>query len=84
MFKRVSRLTGVEVNVLMNVTYDVVQRVICDLQTKQERNGSLIYMKRLEPFVVSMQQFGQISKDVEVFPTLPQTMAYVWVSHYQH
>ncbi len=49
-------------------------------QMEQERNGSLMYLKRLEPFLVSMQQFGEMAAAVEMFSSVSRIMAYVWVS----
>jgi hypothetical protein len=50
------------------------------MQTDQERQGSLMYMKRLEPFLLSIQQFGKAAQDTGAFVDLRLAMAYVWVS----
>ncbi len=37
-----------------------------------------MHMKRLEPFLKSMQQLARVAE--EVFSEVPYTMGYVWVS----
>lgn len=79
-FKRMSRLTDAEESDFMKTTYSTVQLYIRELQAEQERTTGLMYMKRLEPFLISMQQFEQVVKVLEVFVNMTQVMAYVWVS----
>lgn len=56
-----------------------VQSLVGDIQAEQERRDSLMYMRRLEPFLDSMQKFNEAAKDTATFSDLPQAMAYVWV-----
>lgn len=77
-FKRVSNLTEAEENNFKNTTFDVALDVIRELQTEQEKNESLMYMMRLEQFLVSMQQFGEIVGELGVFSGI-HFMAYIWV-----
>lgn len=39
-----------------------------------------MYVRRLEPILVSMQQFGEVAKSLEMFDHVSHAMAYVWVS----
>ncbi|PGH01881.1 hypothetical protein AJ80_08953 [Polytolypa hystricis UAMH7299] len=77
-FKRISSLTDVEENDLRRTTFAVVRDVISELHVQQERIEKLMYMKRLEPFVLSMQQFGEVAMVAKVFFDVSYTMAYVW------
>jgi hypothetical protein len=79
-FKGESQLAEEEVREVISTTIDSVQDVIRELQMNQELRGSLMYMKRLEPFLVLMQQFGDVAKTVGVFVGSTDFMAYVWVS----
>lgn len=47
---------------------------------KQLRNRDLMYMKRLEPFLVSMQQFGEVGEALKLSASVPSIMTHVWVS----
>lgn len=75
-----SSLTEAEENDFTSATFGVVRDVIRELQMEQERKENLMYMKRLEPFLVSMQQFCEVAKAVEVFFRVSYIMAYIWVS----
>ena len=58
------------------MVYDVIR----GLQTEQERTQSLMNLKRLAPFLVSIEQFGELCADIDIFHNLPRVMAYIWVS----
>jgi hypothetical protein len=79
-FRRLAGLSEVELRDLASTTLIQVQTVVRDIQTEQERQGTLRYMRRLEPFLVSMQQFSKTVEDSSVFLELPLAMAYVWGS----
>ncbi|KAK0705713.1 hypothetical protein B0H67DRAFT_498262 [Lasiosphaeris hirsuta] len=64
-----------------NTTFQQAQEVIRDIQTEQERNGRLMYMRRVEPFLQSIQQFGKMAEHAGVQSRdLPLIMASIWVS----
>lgn len=46
---------------------------------QQELSRDMKYMARLEPFLVSMEQFGQLTEDILLFSSSSNSMAYVWV-----
>ncbi|KAL2830492.1 hypothetical protein BDW59DRAFT_158405 [Aspergillus cavernicola] len=77
-FKRISELTGDEEKDFMSTTFGVVEDALRELQREQERSQNLMYMQRLEPFLVSMQQFGKIGTMVRAFSSASDIMAYVW------
>lgn len=49
------------------------------MQMQQELSRDMKYMARLEPFLVSMEQFGQLTEDIMLFSSSSDSMAYVWV-----
>ena len=64
----------------MRMTSDVMQAYMHELQTEQEMSGRLMYMKRLEPFLVAMKQFEQALESHAIFDNSTKAMTYVWVS----
>jgi len=56
-----------------------VQVVVGNIQTEQERRGTLMYMRRFEPFLISMQQFSKTAEEADAFVDLPLAMGYIWV-----
>ncbi|CAK37376.1 uncharacterized protein An01g13700 [Aspergillus niger] len=45
-----------------------------------ELSRDMKYMARLEPFLVSMEQFGQLTEDILLFSSSSNSMAYVWAT----
>jgi hypothetical protein len=43
-----------------------------------------MYMKRLEPFLVSMQEYVEVVKLAEVFADISEATSYLWVSNSTH
>ncbi|KAK3294357.1 uncharacterized protein B0H64DRAFT_324187 [Chaetomium fimeti] len=78
-FQRLAGLTEATLRDITTTTFTQVQSIVRQIQTEQERQGSLMYMKRLQPFLVSMQQFSKAVKDTNAFLDLPLAMAYVWL-----
>jgi hypothetical protein len=73
-------LTRDEENEFTSTTFDVAKYAIRELQMEQERNENMMYLKRLEPFLESMQQFSEAVEAAEVFSRVSHIMAHVWVS----
>lgn len=73
------RLTKMEEKEFQSATYATVEDAIREMQLEQERTQDLMYMQRLEPFLLSMQQFGEIANIIEIFSDAQHAMAYVWV-----
>jgi len=80
MFKRTIGLTQAEEDEFKATSFDSLQVFIRTLQQEQERNGRMMYMKRLEPFLVSMNEYVQIIKDFEIFVNISDIISYLWVS----
>lgn len=79
-FRRESTLTTTEEEALKSTTDDDVLQVIRSLQNAQEESGNLMYMGRLEPILLSMQQFGGVAGSLGWLNHNSHAMAYVWVS----
>ncbi|KAK3389796.1 hypothetical protein B0H63DRAFT_104197 [Podospora didyma] len=71
-------LTEVERLSFQDTSFETVRLLCREIQMDQERHGSLMYMKRLEPFMVSMQQFGMVASSVNIFFDVSLAMAHVW------
>ncbi|KAI1749840.1 hypothetical protein F4782DRAFT_511720 [Xylaria castorea] len=77
-FRNVSGLTAAEEKKFQNLTFDMIQAIIRDIQLAQEERQSLMYMQRLEPVLISMKQFAEVSEAIEVTFGLSNPMVYVW------
>ncbi|KAI0546033.1 hypothetical protein F4679DRAFT_559170 [Xylaria curta] len=77
-FRRVSGLSAVEETKFQDLTFEAIQVTIRDIQLAQEERQSLMYMQRLEPILVSMKQFSEVSEAIGVKFGLSNPMAYVW------
>jgi hypothetical protein len=80
MFKRTIGLTQAEEDEFKATSFDSLQVFIRTLQQEQERNGRMMYMKRLEPFLVSMKEYVEVVKDADVFLNISDIISYLWVS----
>ncbi|KAI0861632.1 hypothetical protein F4860DRAFT_475705 [Xylaria cubensis] len=77
-FRRVSGLTAAEETKFQNLTFDVIQTIIRDIQLSQEERQNLMYMQRLEPILLSMKQFSDVTEAIGVTFGLCNPMVYVW------
>jgi hypothetical protein len=77
-----SSITEAEENEFRSISFDIVRDTCREIQTDQEREQNLMYMQRLEPFLVSMQQLGGIAEATSLSTKIQSLMAYVWVRHY--
>lgn len=84
MFKRTIGLTEAEENEFEATSFDSLQDFIRTLQQEQERDGCMMYMKRLEPFLVSMKEYVEAVKDADVFVNISDIIHYLWVSDKAH
>ncbi|RYP61328.1 hypothetical protein DL771_010167 [Monosporascus sp. 5C6A] len=66
-FKRISSITDVEEIEFMRTTSSTIQSYMRELQAEQERTRRLMYMKRLEPFLIAMKQFEEITEALGLF-----------------
>lgn len=54
-----------------------LQHTIKTIQLEQEAKRRMRHMRRLEPFLQTMAQYGQV---VDVFVNTSETLAFIWVS----
>ena len=83
-FKRTTGLTEAEEDEFKTTSFDSLQDFIRNLQQEQERDGRMMYMKRLEPFLVSMKEYIEVAKDAGVFVNISDIISYLWVSDNAH
>lgn len=80
-FKRKISLSEAEDADFKATTLTSLQNFLRVLQEEQERDESMMYMKRLEPFLVSMKAFIEVA---EVFIDVSDFNSYLWVSNHEH
>jgi len=76
----VTGLTTAEDEQFKATSFDSLQDYVRLIQQEQEQNRSMMYMKRLEPFLVSMKGYMNVVEDAEIFDNISDTVAYLWVS----
>jgi len=54
-----------------------LRTILASIEEQQDKKRGLAYMKRVEPFINTMLEFGKI---VEVFLNVTDVLAFVWVS----
>lgn len=84
MFKRTTCITDVEEDEFNATSFGSLQDFIRNLQQEQERNGRMMYMKRLEPFLVSMNEYMEVVRYADVFVNTSDVVSYLWVSYSAH
>lgn len=65
----------------MDTTCSAVHHTAREMQMEQELRGKLMYMQRLEPFLVSIEQFGEITRTMQLFRDHSRGMSYIWVGY---
>ena len=73
-FKR--RLTKSEQEEIENVTLEDLDKAIKKIQEKQRETRSYRNLRRIEPFVTGMKEYGKV---VGVFTNASPIVAFVWV-----
>ena len=75
------RLTKSEQEEIENVTLEDLDRAIGKIQEKQRATRSYRNLRRIEPFVTGMKEYGKV---VEVFTNASPFVAFVWVCQPPH
>jgi hypothetical protein len=78
-FRRTTGLTDAEEADFKTTSFASLQDFIRTLQEEQERDGNMMYMKRLKPFLVSMKEYVQAVEVAEVFVDISDVISYLWV-----
>ncbi|KFA52172.1 hypothetical protein S40293_00599 [Stachybotrys chartarum IBT 40293] len=79
-FKRISGLSDVEEAAFEAATPDTVHAFLGCLQAEQAKSMSMMYMKRLDPFIESMKQLEYVTEAAHVFSEVSQKMKFIWGS----
>ncbi|GAW20388.1 hypothetical protein ANO14919_098940 [Xylariales sp. No.14919] len=77
-FRRLSGIAEAEEAKFPSATFAVIEATAGEIQITQENRSGLMYMRRLEPFMMQMEQFAGVSEAIGVSFGLPNPMAYVW------
>ena len=75
------RLTKDEQDEIENVTLEDLDKAIKKIQEKQRATRSYRNLRRIEPFVTGMKEYGKV---VEVFTNASPFVAFVWVGQPPH
>jgi hypothetical protein len=75
-FKQKARLSSSEESDFAMTSLDDLKNVVRQMEQEQERKRRMVNMKRLEPFLKSMEEYGKI---VEIFVNVSEVVAFVWV-----
>ena len=70
------RLTKSEQDEIENVTLEDLDRAIGKIQDKQRETRSYRNLRRIEPFVTGMKEYGKV---IELFTNASPIVAFVWV-----
>jgi hypothetical protein len=73
-------LAGAEVLDLENTTLITVKDFIRDLHSEQERTGKMTYLRRLDEFLIPMEEYENVVQAAEIFVNVTEAVAYLWVS----
>ncbi|KAI1358262.1 hypothetical protein F5Y08DRAFT_333252 [Xylaria arbuscula] len=74
-FKTSSNLSRDELRDFSATTFTQIESVIASIQQKQAQSRRLMYMRRLEPFLKTMAEYGKV---VEVFGNISPLVAFIW------
>lgn len=75
-FKRTARLTPEDEAEFNMTSLGELRACIQAIQQEQEQKRRLLYMRRLDPFLQAMEQYGKV---LDVFVNASEIVAYIWV-----
>lgn len=76
-FKVNSKLSADEVKDFSMTSLQDLEQLVSNIQKDQERKKTMRAMRRLEPFLVSMKNYGKV---IDTFLNASEVLAFVWVS----
>ncbi|KAI2477453.1 Goodbye domain containing protein [Pyrenophora tritici-repentis] len=74
-FKKSAGLKQHEITNFQLTSLDDLRCKISDIQNEQRKTKKLVYLKRLGPFLETMEQYGTI---IEVFLNISDFVAFIW------
>lgn len=75
-FKQNARLSSSEESEFRMTSLEELKDAVRKMEQDQESKRRMMNMKRLDPFLKSMEQYGKI---IEVFGNVNEVVAFVWV-----
>lgn len=75
-FKATAGLSQDEIRNFQSTSLEDLKLQMSVIQNDQRKSKKLCYMKRLEPFLNALEQYGKI---IEVFLNVADFLAFVWV-----
>ena len=76
-FTKKAELTSEELQYFQLGSFNDVLTALSQVQKEQSKKKTLVYMKRIDPFLKSMSEYGKV---IEVFVNTSDILAFVWVS----
>ncbi len=76
-FKQSAKLSDEELSELGSTSLDQLKLTIAKIQEEQDKTKRLLYMRRLQPFLITMEYYG---KCIDTFVETSEVLAFVWVS----
>lgn len=76
-FRRRSGLSTTELDSMKTTTLLELKTTVDSIQQKRKASQQSIFMKRLDPFLKSMEQYGHV---IGIFVNTSNILAFVWVS----
>ncbi|KAF4976357.1 hypothetical protein FZEAL_6955 [Fusarium zealandicum] len=74
-FKSNANLTAEEDTSFQFTSLDDVLKMLTTIQAKQSKTKRLVFMKRIDPFLKNMTEYGKV---IEVFVNSSEILAFVW------
>lgn len=76
-FKKKAELTSEELQYFQLSCFNDVLKTLDQVQKEQSKKKTLVFMKRIDPFLKTMGEYGKV---IEVFVNTSEILAFVWVS----
>lgn len=76
-FKKKAELTSEELQYFQFSSFDDVLTTLSSVQQEQSKKKTLVYMKRIDPFLKTMAEYGKV---IKVFVNTSEILAFVWIS----
>ncbi|KAI9683271.1 MAG: hypothetical protein M1822_006136 [Bathelium mastoideum] len=77
-FKRTTALAEADIVEIESTTLVAVKQFLCNLHEKQEQNGNMTYLRRLDAFLMSMEEYCSFVEAIEIFDNPLEAAAYLW------
>jgi hypothetical protein len=79
-FKRAAGLSEADMAEFKRATINTIKDFVRDLHLEQEKSGYMKYLRRLDVFVLSMEEYWRFVETTEIFINYSEASACLWVS----